>query len=286
MCTLSETQQNPTNMALPIKHFKSDAIEIFPGDLSKGIILMCEHASSTIPEHYNNLGLPERQLQRHIAYDIGAKAVTAFISKQLNVPAITTCYSRLLIDPNRALHDPTLIMQLSDGAVIPGNAYISPKETAHRIQHYYQPYHIALKKLIDAALAEGTTPMLMSVHSFTDRWKTVLRPWEIGILWDKDPRLPAYFLEQLALMMPSEKIGDNEPYSGRLIQDSMYSHATMRGLAHCLIELRQDLITKPEGQEKWGKILANLLQKSLDTPKQQELLHSKQDFGSYISPIS
>ena len=159
--TLSlEPVQNFAAMPNIINSFQSEAIKIYSGDLSKGIILMCEHATSTIPESYQNLGLPSTQLKRHIAYDIGAEAVTRYISKRLNIPAITTRYSRLLIDPNRALNDPTLIMQLSDGAVIPGNAYISQTETKHRIDTYYQPYHKALKGMIDQAIEAGTTLLL------------------------------------------------------------------------------------------------------------------------------
>ncbi len=284
MVSMLETTRHPTNMNPTIEHYKSDAIEVLPGDLSLGIILMCEHASNHIPTQYDNLGLPSDQIERHIAYDIGAQAVIRKLSVSLGIPAILTRYSRLLIDPNRALDDPTLVMQLSDGAVIPGNAYISDQETAHRTKTYYTPYHDGLKQLVDRSLDQGKPPILISVHSFTDRWKKISRPWEIGILWDKDPRLPQIFLQALAQTRPAATIGDNEPYSGRLIKDSMYSHATSRGLAHALIELRQDLIREENGQEKWATILRDIIQNIQANPKQLKLLHSQQNFGSYICP--
>ena len=144
------------------------------------------------------------------------------------------------------------------------------------------PYHNALQSMIDTALNNGVPPMLMSVHSFTDRWKAQLRPWEIGILWDKDSRLPHIFLDELAKVSPALSIGDNEPYSGRLIKDSMYTHATLRGLAHVLIEIRQDLIREPEGQDHWGALLTNVLNKVLQNPEQLKTLRTQKDFGSYI----
>ncbi len=276
-----ETTPNSTNAPHLIAPLQTEAIEVLPGDLGQGIILMCEHASSRIPEHYQGLGLPKSQLNRHIAYDIGAEAVIRELNSQLQAPAIMTRFSRLLIDPNRSLNDPTLIMQLSDGAVIPGNAYISEQETSHRAQTYYKPYHDTLKRLIDESLDNNTPPILLSVHSFTERWKKNMRPWEIGILWDKDPRLPQIFLDELAHILPSHAIGDNEPYSGRLIQDSMYSHATSRGLAHVLIELRQDLIKEEEGQQKWAGRIANIIKKIQNNPEQLKQLQTQKQFGSY-----
>ncbi|MGI9465031.1 MAG: N-formylglutamate amidohydrolase, partial [Aestuariivirgaceae bacterium] len=114
--------------------------EIVPGDLNKGLILMCDHASNGFPERYKSLGLPPSELERHIAFDIGVDGVTRQLARQLGVPAVLSRFSRLLIDPNRGLDDPTLIMLLSDGIAVPGNADMDQAERKHRIASYYQPY--------------------------------------------------------------------------------------------------------------------------------------------------
>ena len=100
---------------------RTEAYEVLPGRHDAGMLLLCDHASNALPPEYGTLGLPPDQLRRHIAYDIGAEAVTRHINEALGIPAVLTCYSRLLIDPNRGEDDPTLIMRLSDGAVVPGN---------------------------------------------------------------------------------------------------------------------------------------------------------------------
>jgi hypothetical protein len=82
------------------------------------------------------------------------------------------------------------------------------------------------------------------------------------VLWDKDPRLALPLLEGLK-SLPGIEVGDNEPYSGQLKGDTLYRHATARGLAHALVEIRQDLILGPEGQAEWAKRLAHVLRKVL-----------------------
>jgi len=124
-----------------------------PGSLTSGILLLCDHADNAFPAGYGTLGLPPEQLERHIAYDPGAAAITRRMSELLGCPAVMTRYSRLLIDPNRGEDDPTLVMRISDGAVIPGNAGLNEAEIAKRINLYYRPYHIAVDEVIDAMVA-------------------------------------------------------------------------------------------------------------------------------------
>ena len=250
------------------------------GDAGCGLLLLCDHAASALPEAYGSLGLPPHEFHRHIAYDIGAAGVTERIAEALNAPAVFTRYSRLLIDPNRGADDPTLIMQISDGAVVPGNATIDEAERSLRIAHYYEPYHSAISASVDAALEAGKPPILFSVHSFTSAWRGVQRPWHLGVLWDKDPRLALPLLHGLQAI-PGIVAGNNVPYSGQLYGDTLYRHGTSRGLAHVLLEVRQDLIMTPEGQAEWSDRLAEVLRTIMQDDEFTTVLHRVQHFGSH-----
>ena len=230
------------------------------GDPHAGLILLCDHASNQIPDEYADLGLSRENLCRHIAFDIGAAALTRALAVRLGVPALLSCFSRLLIDPNRGEDDPTLIMRLSDGAVIKGNARLSEEERSRRIVHYYRPYHEAISDAVDLCLASGRGPMILSIHSFTPIWKGWPRPWHAGVLWDEDPRLALALIEALA----EDKalvVGDNEPYSGGLPNDTLHRHGEGRGLASAVLEIRQDLIGDEAGIADWTGRLAHILTK-------------------------
>jgi predicted N-formylglutamate amidohydrolase len=236
---------------------------VLPGRADAGVILLCDHAGNAFPPGYGTLGLPPEQLQRHIAYDIGAAEVTRRIAASLGIPAILTRYSRLLIDPNRGDDDPTLIMRLSDGAIVPGNRRLDAAERERRIRLYYEPYHRAIDRVIDRCLASGTTPMLLSMHSFTESWKTTPRPWHVGVLWDKvDGRFALPMLEALHAE-GGLIVGDNEPYTGVLVGDCMWQHGAQRGLATALIEIRQDLIRDAAGQAGWAARFCRIVEKIL-----------------------
>jgi predicted N-formylglutamate amidohydrolase len=241
-----------------VAYDRTEAFTVLPGSIGSGALLLCDHASNAFPAGYGTLGLPEAELQRHIAYDIGALAVTQHVAEALGTPAIHTHYSRLLIDPNRGGDDPTLIMRLSDGAIIPGNRALSAEERAARIATYYRPYHDRIGDLIHLSLAAGIAPVLVSMHSFTDNWKGVPRPWHVSVLWDKDPRFAVPLLQALA-GEGDLIVGDNEPYHGALEGDCMWQHGTMRGLAHAIIEVRQDLIRDAAGQQAWGARLSRII---------------------------
>jgi predicted N-formylglutamate amidohydrolase len=230
-----------------------------------------------LPPAYGDLGLKRESLRRHIAYDIGAEQVTRRLAALTGAPAALALFSRLLIDPNRGEDDPTLVMRISDGAIIPGNARIDAKEIARRIETYWRPYRRACSGLIDAVSARGQTPVLLGIHSFTPCFKGHARPWQVGVLWDKDPRLA----EPLTAALRSEQftVGNNEPYDGALRGDSMYEHSTQRGLPGALIEIRQDLIETPEQCAQWAERLARLLPPILarDETKATRLFGSRAD---------
>ncbi|MBI1383595.1 MAG: N-formylglutamate amidohydrolase [Rhizobiales bacterium] len=237
-----------------------EAYRVLAGRCDVGLILVCDHATNRFPDGYGTLGLPAEQLNRHIAYDIGAEAVTEGLSQRLRAPAVLSRFSRLFIDPNRGHDDPTLIMQLSDGAIIPGNRSLDAGERERRINGFYRPYHEAIERTIEQVAAAGVVPMLLSVHSFTEKWKETPRPWHITVLWDTDPRLPKPLLEELG-RDPTLIVDENVPYIGGLVGDCMYSHGTLRGLPHALIEIRQDLIRTPEGQRRWVDWVASAMER-------------------------
>ncbi len=248
----------------------SDAFVTVPGRLEGGTLLLCDHASNTVPAAYGDLGLPPGAFGRHIAYDIGAAVATRRMAALLQAPAILTTYSRLLIDPNRGSNDPTLVMRLSDGAIVPGNARIDDAEIADRTRRWWQPYRDRIDATLDAMLATGIVPAIVSMHSFTPRMKGTDRPWWVGLLWDADPRLADALHRALAdepdLQPPDQRIGDNEPYDGALPGDTLETHGTRRGLPHVLIEIRQDLIANDVDASAWGERLARLLAPILADP--------------------
>ncbi len=253
---------------------------IVEGNPASGLILLCDHAENRLPSRFGTLGLPPEALERHIAWDPGAREVTLSLARRLGAPAVLSGFSRLLIDPNRGRDDPTLIMRLSDRAVIPGNLRIDEAERSERIARYYAPYDDAIGRTIDAAIAAGTVPAIVSLHSFTPVWRGRGRPWQVGILWDADPRLAQPLIDRLR-GDGDLVVGDNEPYSGDLAGDTLYRHATRRGLAHALIELRQDLIADSNGVELWATRLAAILSDLNRIPG----VHQVQLFGSRTGPV-
>ena len=254
---------------------RSDSFEALDGDDGGGLLVLVDHASNFVPADYRRLGLPETELNRHIAYDIGAGALGRMLAERFRAPAILTRFSRLVIDANRGEDDPTLIMRLSDGAVVPGNAALDAAERERRLDRFYRPYHAAIEQQVGAMLALGAPPAILSLHSYTPVWKAAQRPWHAGILWDRDPRFARLLIDKLAAE-PALHIGDNEPYLGALKNDTMYRHGTGRGLAHALLEVRNDLIETPAGVLEWADRLQPILRDILAEPD----LHVVRHYGS------
>lgn len=235
------------------------AFEVIEGRNDLGLLILADHATNRLPSRYGDLGLEPSAFTRHIAYDIGVEPLTRALAAALGAPAVMSCFSRLLIDPNRGEDDPTLIMKISDGAIIPGNYPMSAEEADFRLSHFHRPYHDAVSGVIAAIEnASGRAPLVISMHSFTPVWKTILRPWHAGILWDSDDRAARPLIAALAAL-PGIVCGDNEPYDGALRGDTMYRHCMRRGIPHALIEIRQDLIAGPEGVAGWTDRLAPIL---------------------------
>ena len=232
--------------------------EIIPGDPACGLVLACDHASNFVPPDIA-LGVAPTEFARHIAYDIGAAGVTRRLARALRAPAILTNFSRLIIDPNRGRADPTLVMRLSDGAVVPGNARIDAAGKRDRIARFYEPFDAAIDAAVAAADAAGRRPMILTMHSFTPYWRGIARPWQVGILYDRDERLARPLIEALGVDPAGLDVGDNDPYGGGLPGDTIDRHATRRGLPNALVEIRQDLIAAEAGQVEWAERFARIL---------------------------
>jgi predicted N-formylglutamate amidohydrolase len=255
--------------------------ELVEGDRSRGLVLVADHAYRDLPDDYGDLGLPPAEFERHIAYDIGVESVTRHLAALCGAPAVMARFSRLLIDPNRGEDDPTLIRQLYDGTVVPGNYPLSEAERERRLERFYRPYHDAVAALV-ASVAEksGKAPFILSVHSFTPVMGGQARPWHAGVLWDMDHRAAWPLIEMLAAD-PALVVGDNEPYDGALRGDTMYRHAIVNGFAHALIEIRQDLIADPASAAAWAARLAPIV----DAIDRRPDIHEVKQFGSRTGPV-
>ena len=233
----------------------SEAYSIVGADRPARWLVTCDHATNHVPHWVNggDLGIDAADMARHIAFDPGAAGVTLALAQALDSPAILTNFSRLVIDANRAEDDPTLIMRLYDGTLIPANRHITPEQIEERLNRLYRPYHAALE-----TLAQGRT--IIAIHSFTPCLRgRCPRPWHIGILHSPlDSRLSIPLIHRLC-QEPDLIVGDNEPYHGHLPGDSIDQHALQKGRQNTLIEIRNDLIQTAEQQKDWGIRLAGIL---------------------------
>ncbi len=223
-------------------------------------LITCDHATNTVPPGVGggSLGLPREDMERHIAYDVGAWGVAQELGVLLDAPVIGANFSRLVIDPNRGEDDPTLLMKLYDGSVIPANRSADAAEVQRRLDACYRPYHRELARL--AALPHV---VILAIHSFTRQLRgRAPRPWEIGILYAGDDRLARPLITALQAVSDSE-VGDNQPYTGHLPGDAIDRHALTHGRPNALIELRNDLIADHAGQRQWAERLAPVLERAL-----------------------
>ena len=224
-------------------------------------LITCDHASNRVPDDLGgSLGISAVDMARHIAWDVGAAGLARALGGVLNSPVICSDFSRLVIDPNRGEDDPTLVMQLYDGTIIPGNRGVSPGEVQRRLDTLYRPYHDAYAQL--AARRDDT--VILAMHSFTPCLKgRASRPWHVGVLYSHlDDRLSRPLIARLQAEVDL-CIGDNEPYAGHLPGDAIDRHALQPGRLNTLIELRNDLIATPEQQALWAARLAVILQEVL-----------------------
>jgi predicted N-formylglutamate amidohydrolase len=221
--------------------------------------LTCEHAGRVFPRRLGSLGLPEHETWRHIAWDIGIGAVGRQLSGLLDASVILQTYSRLVIDCNRDPNVASSIPEISETTEIPGNRGLDKAEREARVDAIFHPYHDAIATALDRRAAAGRASVLVALHSFTPVFKGVSRPWHVAVLFNRDPRL-AHALAELLRAEGGLMVGENEPYRVSDLTDyTVPVHGEKRGLPHVEIEIRQDLITEPEGQREWAERLARLL---------------------------
>jgi predicted N-formylglutamate amidohydrolase len=238
-------------------------IEVEP---SRPVLLVCDHASNNIPSRLNGLGVSASGLATHLGHDIGAANVTRYLSAVLKLPAVMAGYSRLAVDCNRRLDDPSAFTVGDEGTVVSGNLALTHPEREMRANALYWPYHHAVRDQLAALESMAEAPALVTIHSFTPVLNGSARPWHIGILWDSDPRIPEALITALR-NISGVLVGDNEPYSGKDPHDfTIDHHGEAEGLPHVSIEIRQDLIDTDAGVEKWGGRLAEALTPILDDP--------------------
>jgi predicted N-formylglutamate amidohydrolase len=251
---------------------KDSPFHITGGTRSGRWVVSCDHASNHVPaEIPADLGMSAADMARHIAYDVGALGVTLELAKLLNSPAIQSNFSRLVIDPNRGALDPTLVMKLYDGTIIPANRHVDDVEIERRLNAYHKPYHDAFAQLA----SRHNNTVICAIHSFTPRLKAQpQRPWQLGILSAPDKRFTAPLIQALrnapslhkeaAKLSEPLVIGDNEPYIGYFPGDAIDTHATPHARPNVLIELRSDLIETAESQKHWAALLAPILEQTLE----------------------
>lgn len=235
------------------------AVEVVNADGQGRIVLACDHASNFIPAAFESLGLSAEALERHIAWDPGARAVALDMARRLDAPLICSRLSRLVIDCNRPLGAPDLVPQTSETTDIPGNRDLGVDDIARRIDLAHAPFHEAIEAILTARARAGQETWLVSVHSFTPVYKDVARPWHVGILHDSDERISKPLLADLAAET-GIVVGDNEPYSPvDRVYYTLERHARTRGWPCAMIEIRNDLIAGEDGQSAWAERLARTL---------------------------
>ena len=225
--------------------------------LENQVLIIADHASNYVPKENNNLGLPISFLNQHIAFDIGVKELILDLSNRLKCKVIQGKYSRLLIDLNRDLDDPTVIPVIVDRKIIPGNIRLSKSEVKLRVKKIYKKYH----NEIDRTIKTENVKVILSIHSFNPIFKNKKRHLEFGILSNEDKNLSSIIIDQLRLQKLN--VGDNKPYKGNLIGDSMYRHGLRNKLPHALIEVRNDLLSNPTKIKRVSRLLHKTIVNSL-----------------------
>ncbi len=228
----------------------------------KHLIFICDHATNYIPKKFKQLGITDRKLKSHIAYDIGAKTFTLKLAKKLNQSYFLSNFSRLLIDPNRSKTDRDLIIKKSFETKIPGNIDISTEERKNRIKFYYNLYHENLAYFVKKKIKMFEKVYLISIHSFTKKSSNTNRGVEVGLLWNKNMNLLLPI--QKILIKKKIHLGRNYPYSGFHFNHTLDKLNKTFSLDNLSIEIRNDLICDEKGIKKYVELFSNIFKDMLD----------------------
>lgn len=238
------------------------AFEVVNEGARSPFVLICDHAGRRLPRALGSLGLPESELERHIAWDLGAAALSRKLAERLDAWLILQNYSRLVIDCNRPRTSPDSIVRQSEDTLVPGNHDLSSEQAELRAAEIFEPYHTRIRSELDARTAAGTPSVPIFVHSFTPVFRGVSRPWHAAVLYDRDARLARALLAGLRRERELT-IGENEPYAASPLTDyGLVEHAEARGLPYVELEIRQDLLASEHDQDAWAERLTRLLNES------------------------
>jgi predicted N-formylglutamate amidohydrolase len=233
--------------------------ELVRGTPASRYVVTCDHASKRIPRALGSLGLEERDLARHIAWDIGAAAVARGLARALDATLVLQNYSRLVIDCNRAPGRPDSIAKTSEDTPIPGNASVSADEAHARAVEIFEPYHACIRSELERRAAANLPTTLVFMHTFTPVFRGVARSWHAGVLHLRDARLARPVLAGLRADQ-ALAVGENEPYAASELTDyGLVEHAEKRGLLYVELEVRQDLLLTDAGVASWTERLARVL---------------------------
>ncbi len=226
--------------------------------------LTCDHGGNLLPRALGTLGLLPLELERHIAWDIGAAALARRLADALDAFLVIQTYSRLAIDCNRPPHSPSSIAPISESTPIPGNQLVGPADADARRRQIFQPYHDRIGAELDARNVLGRPTILVALHSFTREFKGESRPWHVGVLYNRDARLARILLE----LFREERglvVGDNQPYSVNDESDyAIPTYGERRAIPHVELEMRQDLLADESGQTAWAQRLVRALGRAED----------------------
>lgn len=238
---------------------------VVQGEPECPFLLTCDHGGRVLPSALGTLGLSELDLDRHIAWDIGAAQLSERLARALGAFLIVQTYSRLVIDCNRPLHTRSSIAEISEATFIPGNDDVSALEAERRAAAVFHPYHARIDEELERRRKASLPTTYIAVHSFTPRFLEIDRTVEVGVLYGRDTRFAHRVLERLR-QASRWVVGDNEPYSVNELGDyGVIQHAERRSLPYVELEIRQDLIADEVGQIEWANTLAAILRDAVGT---------------------
>lgn len=250
-----------------IESLKAGAVDVIDHGVRSPLLLICEHASNSIPDGWGTLGLSADELRGHIAWDIGAADITRMLARRLRATAILAGYSRLFIDCNRAPERQDAIPAVSDGVSVPGNRDLGDDERALRREIAFTPVHETISALAERHLVHHAAPVLVSIHSFTPVMEGIERPWGIGVLWNECDALGnalADHLEAAADGLPDMPTGRNAPYSAKTFPAyTLETHGRQRGLPNIALEIRNDLAGNADAAAHIAGLVERALRRSV-----------------------
>lgn len=245
------------------------------------LLLVCEHASPRLPTSFQGR-YPDALMRTHYGSDIGTEMLVEQLAGLLDARAVLANYSRILIDCNRRLDDPTLILADADGEAVAANTGLAEAIVRERVESIYAPFHVAVEAELRALSGAGQLPVYVAIHSFTPLLAGATRPWDAGLMWDVDDRLASRMLQALG-REAGLKVGANEPYSGKHVADfSVDYHAERNGLANLAIEIRQDHLSSPAGIQQWAERLAGALDQVLGSADLHRLGDSSTSVPEFV----